>query len=641
MTPLKLIQQAIHTLDEEDRRTLASLYGLDGAARHSREELSEGCGLSLGIVDQMETQAIRRLRHPRTRKLLMKALQEGEQEIWDALSQSSALVLKKDIPSKVSERMPGEYQIAIKCLLNGVDQWLSDHSCETPKAWYRGRYPCEDLVRLVEKVDGIHHELILPTSLQFLAEIVDVEMELLLLAVTLANFSSIYRGYFANSSMGIRHARAIHLHQMLSLDQPNQRITMPRLLMLYKEKYPDDPLGFEELDVVLNRHPHLFLPVGYLHWCAIGAIQEDLSHIHYGAPPTPPEQDGRILRHLIGRDKDVDKRPDPLDVLHEILALKGPSLIRDIVVAFDGRVEDTNKHQTLKTALEQSCQVVALAPEFYGLKEQQDLALKSSNIWQLLMTTRQCRIYALARRAGEPMDAWPLWDHGLERQWCYWAEHNAQSKLFRSLLAVAEPQLWEEHQAVRNLWSFKKQLLGRFCVDMDLKPSAWEKAPSVIDVLSAAIYAKQLGYTNWLRLQDITGQQLFVRLHEQDTAPLLAILIGLGLVAPATHWQAAHFVTPEMDATIFKLSRNLHKTGSIRWDDALGQELIGRLEAACASDRLGWVAPKALAGLACTLGRRDAEPTPLVTPVAYERPTTTDEARPLRQLRLPLRKHRG
>lgn len=634
MTPIELINEAVRTLGEEERQVLSLLYGLEGGPQQSIEELSNSLGLQIEAVSKIETRAIRKLRHPVVRRSMMKALEDSEQQIWDALSLSSTLVFKKDIPSKVVERLPGEYLVAIKCILGTIDQWLSDHSCDTPKAWYRGRYPCEDLLKVVERLESIHNEISLPTPLQFLSQIVQAENDLLLVAAALADHCSVYRGYFAKSSMGIRVARAIQLHQIISLKKPNEPITTGCLVALHNQRHPDDPIRPDEAEVVLSRNPHLFLPMGFMVYCGIGTIEEDMSSINCGAPPTPPEVDGRVLRHLTGEEK-IEVNPE--DVLYEILTAGGPSNLRDIAPKFGERVEDTIRFQTLKTTLGGSAKIVALAPEFFALEEQQGSAENGSNLSQLLMTSRQCRLYATARRAGEPLGAYPLWTPTTEQQWCYWAERNASHKLFQSLLAVSDPQLWDDRQAVKDIWSFKKQGFGRFYFDMDLKASAWENTPSLGQVLSVAACAKHLGYINWLRVQNITGLQVYVRLYDQDSAPVLAILIGLNLVAPPNHWQAAHYLAPEMDEILPSLLYELNKTGTVRWTDAIGQELISRLDAACSSDHLGWVDPNVLAKLVRALAAREAEEMDFSIAEKEESPSTINQEKPLRQLRLPFK----
>jgi len=634
MTTMELINEAVRTLGEEEQQVLSLLYGLAGRPQQSPEELSSSLGLAPEVVIEIETRAIRKLRHPIVRKSIMNALENSEQQIWDSLSLSSALVFKKDIPSKVPGRVPGQYLVAIKCILGSIDQWLSNHSCDTPKAWYRGTYPCEDLLKAVDRLQSIHNEMSLPTPLQSLSQIVEAETGLLVIAAALADHCSIYRGYFSKSSMGIRVARTVRLHQILSFKKSVEPITTGRLAAFHNERHPEDPVRSEEVEVVLSRNPHLFLPMGFMVYCGIGTIQQDMSSINCGAPPTSSEMDGRVLRHLSGQKKvEIDAE----DVLCEILAARGPSHLREIASEFGKRVGDSIKLQNLKTTLAGSSKMVALAPEFIALEEQRDSATADSSIPQSLMTPRQCRLYATARRAGEPLGVYPLWTPTTEQHWCYWAEQNAGHKLFQSLLAVSDPQLWDDHQAIKNIWSFKKQGFGRFCLDMDLEACAWQQTPSLVQVLSAATCAKQLGYINWLRVQNIIGLQLYTRLYEQNSASVLAILVGLNVVAAPEHWQSAHYLAPAVDEILPILSYELHKSGNVRWSDAIGQEMISRLEGACSRHQLGWVGSNELARLAKTLAERDTEQRLPPSPDKEEPPMGINQEEPLRQLRLPFK----
>ena len=238
MTAIERIVEIVHTLSVAEQKVLGMLYGFGGHLYHTPEELSLKLGSPLRKIVKIEATALRKLRHPIPRKEIMKALADGEQQIWDALSCSGDLVLKKEIPSKVPERMPGEFLVAINCIIGTVDQWLADHSIETPKAWYRGRFSREQLIGTIGRLEKIHKQIRLPTPVSLLLKVLQVDLDLLLTAVTLADFSNIFKGYFSKSSMGIRVARAVHLHQLMSLAIPQKPFTTGKLAAVYNERHP-------------------------------------------------------------------------------------------------------------------------------------------------------------------------------------------------------------------------------------------------------------------------------------------------------------------------------------------------------------------------------------------------------------------
>jgi DNA-directed RNA polymerase sigma subunit (sigma70/sigma32) len=99
MTAIELIIDAVRTLSAREQQVLSMLYGFGGEPQHSSEALSLQLNAPLKTIVKTEAAALRKLRHPIPRKTIMKALEEGEQEIWSSLSLSGDLVLKKDIPS--------------------------------------------------------------------------------------------------------------------------------------------------------------------------------------------------------------------------------------------------------------------------------------------------------------------------------------------------------------------------------------------------------------------------------------------------------------------------------------------------------------------------------------------------------------
>jgi hypothetical protein len=597
MRPKDLIFETVKNLGGQEAQVLELLYGLGGKRPTPRQEVAGLIGCRPAAVDAIATRAVRKLRHPSLFKRMVKALEEAENEIWSFLGGPEHLLFKDEVTEEFEEHLPGEYQVAITVRYKFLGEWLAQHTCEAPQAWYRGSYSCEDLLRVVDRIESVHHEVRLPIPLQSLSLILQVNLELLVLAIRLAGHSSITKGYFVKSHSGIRIGRAVELHRMFSFTYRQEPVSLGRLVQDYNEFCPSDRIGPDEMEIALSTKPHLFLQLGDMGWTGIGLIDEDWSHIECGAPPTPSEVDGRILRHLAHREP---PGPDSAEIIRKILS-GGPCHVSRIIPPFIEEAGANRSPKVLNTVLKGSEELIALAPEIFALRRHLSDPTIMEAAGSMLLSLRQCRLYTLARFAGEPMDAYPLWGPSMEMRMCQWAENTDAPKLFQSLMAVADPVSWDVPEAFRKLWIFKKQWFSGDRLSQEIKEAVWLRRPRFRHLLAAALCAKNLGYINWLRINDIVKPQLYLQIYDHDAAALLALLIALGVVEPADHWQKPHPTGRGVDSLASELSNELHRKGHLRWKDGVGMELLNRLKQACQGEDLGWVQARKLQNLVSVL----------------------------------------
>ena len=630
----EMIHEAVRNLGGEQAQVIELLYGFGGRKRIPQQEVAELIGCSPTSVEEIATKAIRNLRHPRVFKSITKALDDAEDEIWGILGGPDHLLFKDEVTASFEEHLPGEYQVAIMVRYKFLSEWLVQHTCEAPRAWYRGTYSCEELLQVIDRIEMVHHEVRLPIPLQSLSRTLQVDPELLVLAIRLAGHSSISRGYFAKSHSGIRVGRAIDLHRMFSFTYLDAPVSLNALVKNYNDLHSEDRVGPEEMEIALSTKPHLFLELGDMGWVGIGLVDDDWSHIECGAPPTPPETDGRILRHLPHREP---PGPDFAEIIRQIL-LEGPLHISKILPALIEKAGRTRSPKTLNAVLKGSEDFTFLAPEVLSLRQHLREATIMEAARSMLVNRRQCLLYILARCAGEPVDAYPLWGPTLEMKMCCWAENIDAPKLFPSLMAVADPESWDLPDGFRKLWIFKKKGFGRYRLFQEIKKSAWSVRPRFRHLLAVAMCAKHLGYINWLRINDIVKPQLYQQVYDQDAVPILALLIALGLVEPEDHWQKRHQVGRGVDSFVSQLSHELHRKGRIRWKEGVGTEILGRLEHAWHSEDIGWVQARSLEVLLSSLRGEEMreEADTECEEAAEEEPTEKTLAeKALVQLRLP------
>ena len=83
-------------------------------------------------------------------------------------------------------------------------------------------------------------------------------------------------------------------------------------------------------------------------------------------------------------------------------------------------------------------------------------------------------------------------------------------------------------------------------------------------------------------------------LLDRGAASHMAMLIGMGAVAAAGHWQRAHAVSPDAGAIDSLLSEELHREGSLEWNGAGGRAVLERMAGSIDRGETGWVAPAEL-----------------------------------------------
>ncbi|WP_281794002.1 hypothetical protein [Desulforhabdus amnigena] len=603
MSPQERIWEAARSLGEEEAQVLELLYGFGGRSCSTPEEVSRALGCPPEAVLKMETGAIRRLRHPRVLRSIVQALDDAVEEIWRALAGPNRLLFKSELQPTIEEHLPGELRVAVKVRYEAIQPWLEEHTCETPGAWYRGRYSCDELLHAIARIETIHSEICLPTPLSFLSQLLEMDLELLIPAIKLADSSSIYRGYLSNSSMGERVSRAVDIHLLFASKYIHECVTLGRLTKEYNLLHPNDALGPDEVETVLNTSSHLFRDAGWMGWCATGLPKEDLSYINSGPPSTPLDPDGRISRHQAKRSDELSKT-DPLDLIRQILE-EGPCHVSELDRRFEEKSSSAFGPKMLTGYLKASEDFIILAPEIFALKDHLSDPAILQGALPFLFTPRHCRLYTLFRHAGEPMDAYPLWPLMGEQRLCGWAESHVERKLFSSLLAIAEPQKWEAPRAFRDIWSFKKQCIGRhYHIALNVKKSAWKLRPALHDLFAIALCTQQWGYINWLRIEQILRPQLLHQIHDQTAVPLLALMIASNIVGPADHWQKMHRLNPEAEPLLTMMSHELQKKGNILWEDDAGRRLMERLKSGCGTTDLGWVDPAQMGNLLRSLRKK-------------------------------------
>ena len=185
----------------------------------------------------------------------------------------------------------------------------------------------------------------------------------------------------------------------------------------------------------------------------------------------------------------------------------------------------------------------------------------------------------MSRATGDPITLYPAWGHHLEAALCGWASARTSNDVFRSLLAVVQPEEWPVSPEEQTAWRNRKRVHGSFRLSQN-QPTPILNLPSPADFLAAAVYLRVTGSIAWTTANR-TAQR---RLDGQAAASTLALLVAFGLAAPTEHWQRRHLVLPAATAIIICIVADLARTGRLSWNEAT----LADLRNAEYAPDLGW-----------------------------------------------------
>jgi hypothetical protein len=588
---MEFVAAALTSASESEQEVTALLYGFDGH-RRTPEEVAQHCGLSLPQVGQTAKAALRRMRQPACSRLIREGLVSANERIWSALAGSHGIVYKAERLSKTQASLPGDLLFAIESQYGSVENWLSANARVTAKAWYRSGCAAAEIEWLVGMLSTEADEFRLPAPVESLARAMNVEAECLDMAARLSDVWAVYAGYAVRTPVGTRAPRAVRLHRMLASAHSDEMVPARRLVIEYRSEFADDACTVIDAQNSMASFPHLFLRSGDLGWCSIGAAGN-----REPAPDGSAEDD--VTFHRWSEERRAHQELTDREVIRQVLEEHGPLRLhqvrRFVRTQSNGRIPPAS----VGTYLAACDDFMRLAPGVYGLSDRPAGAGQFAASTRLLLNRGACLQYVLARWAGEPADAYPLWTPEMEAEWCEWAQAR-EKNLLGSLLSVVDPSSWRTPASYRDIWLWKKECLGYFRLE---KPPRYPLTGVPLAQLLALVKCAQWrGAANWVLANRVAGERVLNR----GAVSLMALLIGVGAVLPASHWQKPHAVSPGARQVDAMLSEELHSKGALAWNGSAGLALLERLAKTIDRGETGWISHPELRRLLDRL--RDSEP---------------------------------
>ena len=561
---MEFIAEALSSIGESERELVALLYGF-GGPRRTVEQIAKQYRLSVVQVEKKAKSVMRRVRHPACARHIRGALIANDERIWSSLGGAAGILYKLSSLPEAGARMPGELLFAIECQYGSLENWLNDHTRQTGRAWYRSPFPEDELERLMQ--DLAADTLPLPLPLETLAARFECEARALETAVHLSGRRRLYAGCVASTPLGTRAPRALRLHNILTVKHAGEVVPTRQLVSEYRQTFADDACNLLDGRESMAAYPHLFLRSFDLGWSSIGTLANQ-----------GPALDGSddVGFHRWSEDRRSERNAADYSSIRGILEERGPLRIHQIESLVKPHSSAGIPDGGIAGYLSNSEDFVRIAPGIYSLAAAEVPATS-----KLLLNVSSCLKFVQALHAGEPADIYPMWTTAMEAEWCEWAQVRAKH-LLGPLLSVVEPSRWSAPDSYKDIWLWKKDCVSFY--GLEEEPAYPLADVPLLDLLSLVRCARWRGAMNWVLANRATGQGLL----NGGSASAMALLIGVGALVPAKHWQRPHSAAPGGGEIDGMLSAELHRQGFLAWDGPSGRILLDKFAKTIDSGRASW-----------------------------------------------------
>ena len=602
------LSKALSRLPVRLAKILSFRYGLEDAKQHDHDETAKKLNITVEQAVELESKAIRKLRHPRFSKPLVQTFDHLNDKIWMDISEKindfNSVVLRKRYSTETARKLSGKILLTMQCIYGGIESWLSSHACETDVAWFRSDHSNDFIIKIFSKMQRIDREPFFPIPVGFFLDQFQLDFNVLGLLIILdQNQLDFYRGHIARRPLSSLDMRAIRIHLLLLYQHPGTMVDFDKIIHAYNDLYLDDELTLSVFRSTVETKINLFRLTGDGRCCATGSVDdiEQYDQMNENSGSEEKKRPYIFMRPWSETKAEI--------LVKEILEAKGICRRKDIFLSFQ---EKTGHRYTayeynvpvVTAVLRSAPDIVELAPSIYGLRSK--LRKQAPEESDLLLSSRDCKKYVTRRYAGEPMNTFPLWTAAMEFKWCVWLErkmlgmknngsrryyhqHRSYQKLLESLLCVSDPDQWPVVENEKTIWRFRKQAWEIYHYRIPIPDDIWGNTPSLQNFFTVGNLAKQLGYMNYFRTNEALAT---IQISSPMAVKILSVLIMLEMLSPAENWQKMHHIGDRMDERLLSMVREIRKKGFLHWDDYIGRSLREDIQKMEGTKNTGWVDEK-------------------------------------------------
>ena len=575
-------------LDERACDIVRRRNGIGQDCPETLEEIGTSYGVTRERIRQIESKSLRRI-SKRIRRVPIIELLNAEASLqWQVLSEGKPTLLIDELHER-RRRVSPYVSLALDITDTTLSKWLDRIACRFPLGWRETPENSDVIEEAAACLEGAIAEVPLPRAAGAFEGC--GSSEIVAEACELISGHPVYLGYVMPARVGARLARLVGLHSLLcEIGLPAQ---IENFLLDYHSRFPDDICSVRDAEIVMTAAPHLFLEIEEGRWHALGTPGSSPgAAVEQAKAMVPPAEEPGTIAHA----------------LQTTLRRRGPTKLGDLLEDADDILPEGRSVNSIGPVLLTRRELFVRAlPGVYALPEQvpDKDELIASHLGQLF-NTNQARLYALARYSGEGRDIFPFWSARSEYELCRWARHSGGGKIFSSLLAISEIELWPIAESEKEQWHEVKRRQGTFRLGTALRHASAYDCPDLDRVLAACIYAKLSGSLNWMAANRLTGRKI----DSHGGAGLVALLVQLGVLEePETEgycWQMPHRVTEAAETIGQLLAERLARDGTLQWESDLGKDIIARVRASERTHR--WVSATEVISMVGSFGKGEPEP---------------------------------
>jgi Sigma-70, region 4 len=594
----------LRSLDPRELSVITQRFGLAGHSSATLEEVGASFNVTRERIRQIERKALGKLARQQKQELLAYLKRNTERivaHLWKGIPWLSG----RDLDVRM-RTLDGEAALAIEVAYSSRIEWLTEFAISVGHGWLLRLLDPAEFKRIAQRVSNGLEGALLPTSVALLAASLEIEQPSAIAAVAFAGNYSVFRGYVCPLVVGARTRRTVLLVETLLKAGRGRALRMAPLAEAEAIRDPTtrSSPSVRDLNIVLASHKHLFVNLYEEGWatCAPAAESNRLDgETIADASIETEELDSEEGEKSASASDEHTLRAFMID----LLGARGPMQMADIRDSLVQMRAGAFSPSSVGPVLLLHDDFIRIAPGTYALRSAWRSGLVSvDQIESVLLTEFHCAIYVQSRWAGEPQNLYPAWTAAMELAWARWARRNHETQLLQSLLAVVNPDTWPMGETERRTWTTLASRGYQYTLQEKLRTPIDETIPPFLDVLSAALWARQQGHLSWISANRTGGR----RINDRHAASTMALLIVFGILQPAEHWQAKHSYRPTADRIINDMLDFAFRTDA-RWPMCLVNAASSATDDAL---RAGWL--------------RNHDLIPLLADICFGSPLSTQAA---------------
>jgi hypothetical protein len=518
-------------LSEREREIFFQRYGiLDGQPR-TLEMIGTVYGVTRERIRQIQEIGQKKLIRPLDlRRVLEDGLRNLQPHFFGRLNSEYEGFIVEQSQNELLGRIGGWEGLLVELFYESVDEWLNKRAERTQIGWVHGGVTLAGLENAKSKLAAYLQSCRIPVPI-IAASRETALPELMVRLAALHGAGWLVGDFVAAQWLRAKEQRVLRVH-VQTRASVSPLLKRKALVELFHPGMPEDSFSPTTFSREVGCFPQLLLSCGSEYVLRVTPPWE-LTQTDIQPTPPPSVFNARSEDEGSEGDREDNSLYDfGFRLLQTRKFWRMGDLMDEFVRTSQGRYAATSVGQLTVS----HPRVQRFAPGLWGVKD----TVLTEDDYQALLTDEDCERYIEARWAKADMTPFSMWNPDMELRWCRWAKEGRREDIFQSLLSIITPEQWSCPPPLREHWKKRQREGGRYRLARSPRKSL-AQLPVVADELLIATGAVVgRGGTSWMDLNILHGRTI----DSHRSAPFLSLLIALGAVEPAKHWQEYHPVKP-------------------------------------------------------------------------------------------------